>query len=77
MSYQFTLVNTMNDLTWIGWIFGVFSVILLGLLLHLKKTDRAIGCEKYRKHGCHKIEGYDCDFPNCDTLNKYRISEKS
>jgi hypothetical protein len=63
----------MNDMIWISGIIGIFSVVILALLLNLKKTDRDCGCEKYRKFGCKNFPGHGCDFPNCETLKKYRI----
>jgi hypothetical protein len=66
----------MDDMIWISWVVGIFSVILLVLLLRMKKTDPAVDCEKYRKVGCQKISGRDCNFPDCEALEKFRSSHK-
>ena len=63
----------MNDMMWISWIVGIYSVILLALTLRMKKTDPVFGCDKYKKIGCNKVSGVDCDFPECATLKAYRL----
>ena len=62
----------MEKSMWISWIIGVYSVIFLGLLLNMKKTDPMIGCEKWRIAGCDKVSGSDCRFPDCEILKMYR-----
>ena len=62
----------MNDMLWCSWIIGIYSILLLGLLLRMKKTDPYFGCVKFRMAGCNKVSGRDCDFPDCATLGKYR-----
>ena len=62
----------MNDMTWISWIMGIYSVLLLTLIVHMKKTDPVFGCDKYKREGCKNVSGRDCGFPACATLKKYR-----
>jgi len=62
----------MSDLLWISWGVGIFSSLLLVQILRMKKTDPVFGCEKYKRFGCPKVCGRDCDYPECATLKKYR-----
>ena len=62
----------MDDLMWISLFIGIFSVTLLVLILRMKKTDPVFGCDKYKREGCNKVCGSECNFPNCPTSEKYR-----
>jgi hypothetical protein len=62
----------MSDTILISWIMGIFSLLLLVLILRMKKTDPVFGCDKYKRKGCNKVSGRDCGFPDCAKLEKYR-----
>jgi hypothetical protein len=61
----------MENMTFISWAIGIFSVLLLALILRLKKTDPVFGCKKFKHEGCKKVSGRDCDFPDCESMKKY------
>ena len=65
----------MDDISWISWIIGVYSITLLLLILHMKKTDPVFGCEKYKRIGCTHVSGRDCGYPKCTSLEKFRAEE--
>lgn len=61
---------------WLGGLIGIFSALLLVLILRMKKTDPVFGCDKHKRAGCDKLSGRYCGYPDCTTLENYRSGSK-
>jgi hypothetical protein len=66
------LEKILDDTSWISGFVGVYSLLLLALILYMKKTDPVFGCDKYKRTGCKEVSGLDCGYPDCDKLREYR-----
>jgi len=54
-------------------IYVIISLLLIIILRdrRLRKKDPVRSCELYKDEGCAHVDGYLCDFPNCDMRNSY------
>lgn len=62
----------MDDTVWISWFMGIFSALLLLLVLRMRKTDPVFGCDKYKRKGCGEVAGRNCGYPACTELERHR-----
>jgi len=50
--------------------------VLVGLQVRVvPRYDPVVGCKLYKDDGCAHVDGYLCDFPDCQMLKEYLESE--
>lgn len=68
-------VNEIMVLIAIGFI---VIILIAGVIIRIraKDYDPVYGCEVHKEIGCSHVDGYLCDFPDCDILKNYRQQGK-
>ncbi len=43
----------------------------------VNSNDPVKGCPIYKNEGCSHVDGYLCDYPNCDMMQAYMLKPMS
>jgi len=45
-------------------------------IVNIRKHDPVVKCKLFKELGCAHVDGYLCDFPDCDMHEKYQSTNK-